>query len=69
MILSLVVHRVRHNVPGVLANNCAFGDPYDCAESYSGVVWGGELRNVFFEFIGRLASRFLQKVFTQLEEA
>ena len=48
VILSLVVHRIRHDVPGVLANDCAFGDPYDCAESYSGVVWGGELRNVFF---------------------
>ena len=38
LILSLVMHSVGHDVPGILANDCAFGDPYDCAKAYSSIV-------------------------------
>ena len=38
VILSRIMHSVRHDVPGVLANDCAFGDPYNCAKAYSSVV-------------------------------
>ena len=38
LILSVVMHSVGHDVPGILANECAFGDPCDCAKAYFSIV-------------------------------
>ena len=38
LILFVVMHSVGHDVPRILANDCAFGNPCDCAKAYSSII-------------------------------
>ena len=38
LVLSVVMHSIGHDILGILANDCSFGDPCDCAEAYSSIV-------------------------------